>query len=140
LAIGLGLMTAPAAHAKPETPKQKDIRKLLGAMGSGKIGMQVLAQMVAQFKAAMPSVPDKFWADFVKEVNAQELLDLVVPVYDKHLSHAEIQDIAKFYESSAGKKLVSVLPAITQESMAAGQAWGTRIGEKVAARLKKKGY
>ncbi len=32
------------------------------------------------------------------------------------------------------------LPMITQESMIAGQAWEKKIGEKVAERLRERGY
>jgi uncharacterized protein len=139
---GALLLGAAGQAAAAETPKQKDIRKLLLLTGSDKLGTQVLVQMLAQFKA-MPQfkkVPPKFWDDFQKEASVNDLIDLIVPIYDRHLSHPEVKAIIKFYESPSGRKFTSVLPAITQESMVAGQAWGQALGQKIAERMKKKGY
>ena len=116
-----------------------NLRKLLVLMGSGKLGMQVMQQMIGQFKTTMPKVPAKFWADFMKEVRPDDLIDLIVPIYDKHLNQGEVKAIIKFYESPAGKKLTSVLPQITQESMMAGQKWGMALGQKVVKRLQEQG-
>ena len=92
---------APKAPEEEETPKQKDIRKLLLLTGSDKLGAQVLVQMLGQFKQ-MPrfkKVPSKFWDDFQQEASVNDLIDLIVPIYDKHLSHPEVKAIIKFYKS-----------------------------------------
>ncbi len=49
----------------------------------------------------------------------------VIPIYDRHLSHEEIRGLIQFYETPLGRRLVKVLPQIMQESMAAGEEWGT---------------
>jgi hypothetical protein len=36
-----------------------------------------------------------------------------------------------FYESPAGQKVLATLPAITQESMKIGQAWGEQVARRV---------
>jgi len=120
--------------------KQKDIRRLLELSGSGQVGVQVARQMVDSFRTGMPAVPAKFWDDFLKETSADELINLVVPVYDRYLSHDDVKQIIAFYESPTGRKFVSVLPDITRDSMAAGQKWGEQLGQKVMRRLKDKGY
>ena len=61
--------------------------------------------------------------EFRKELSADELVKLIIPLYDKHLTHPEIKELIKFYETEVGKKLISVMPAITAESMQAGQQW-----------------
>ena len=63
-----------------------------------------------------------------------EMIELVVPIYDKYLTHDEIKIIITFYETPVGKKMIAVLPQIMQESMAAGQQWGKEIGERVVER------
>jgi hypothetical protein len=49
----------------------------------------------------------------------------------------------RFYSTDLGKKTIRVMPALMQESMAAGQQWGQALGpqieERVKARLKKEG-
>jgi hypothetical protein len=133
------MLWAPHASAA-ESAKQKDIRKLLELSGSGQIGMQVARQMVESFRTSMPSVPAAFWDDFLKEARGEDLIDLVVPVYDRHLSHDDIKQLIVFYESPTGRKFVSVLPDITRDSMAAGQKWGEQLGQSVMKRLQEKGY
>jgi hypothetical protein len=41
----------------------------------------------------------------------------LVEIYDRHFTEREIKDITKFYESTAGKKLLSVSPEIQRETM-----------------------
>ncbi len=135
-AIGLVCVLAAVGVAgAEETAKQKDIRHLLQATGSGEIGQQVMVQMMQSLKGAFPKVPEKFWSDFMKEVHTDELLDLIVPVYDRNLTHDDIKQLIKFYESPTGKKYVSVLPKITQESMVVGQQWGQQLAQKVIAKM-----
>jgi hypothetical protein len=133
-AIGVICVLSGAVHAE-ETQKQKDIRKLLKITGSGELGTQVMSQMVGNMKKAMPQVPEKFWGDFMKEVRTDELVDLIVPIYDRNLSHDDVKELIKFYESPTGKKFVSVLPKITQESMGVGEKWGRDLAERVIKKL-----
>jgi hypothetical protein len=140
LAIGLATILAGATPAGAQTPKVKDIRRLLILTGSAQLGMQVMNEMMRQFKNAKPGVPEKFWTDFMKKVRVDDLISLIVPIYDKHLSHGEVKDLIAFYGTPTGRKLVRVLPQITQESMGAGQRWGMKLGQQVVEELKRKGY
>ncbi len=137
-AIGIICVLGGAARAE-ETQKQKDIRKLLRITGSGELGTQVMTQMIGNMKKAMPQVPEKFWGDFMKEVHTDELVDLIVPVYDRNLTHDDVKELIRFYESPTGKKFVSVLPKITQESMAVGEKWGRDLAMKVMTKLNQQG-
>jgi len=140
--IGVLCVLGGAARAQsnaqsrpPETQKQKDIRKLLKITGSGELGTQVMGQMIGNMKKAMPQVPEKFWTDFMKEVHTDELVDMIVPVYDRNLTQGDVTELIHFYESPTGKKFVSVLPKITQESMGVGEKWGRDLAMKVMAKL-----
>jgi uncharacterized protein len=130
-----GAVAAQESQKQPETQKQKDIRKLLKITGSGELGTQVMSQMIGSMKKTMPQVPEKFWGDFMKEVHTDELVDLIVPVYDRNLTHDDVKELIRFYESPTGKKFVSVLPKITQESMVVGEKWGRELAMKVVNKL-----
>jgi hypothetical protein len=132
---GAARADSSAGQKPPETQKQKDIRKLLKITGSGELGTQVMSQMIGNMKKAMPQVPEKFWGDFMKEVHTDELIDLIVPVYDRNLSQGDVTELIRFYESPTGKKFVSALPKITQESMGVGEKWGRELAMKVMAKL-----
>jgi hypothetical protein len=140
-----GKATRPApANASPagvkDGKKTASIRKLLELTGSAQIGAQVFNQIIGSMKSSMPNVPERFWRELTQEARTQELINLVIPIYDRHLSQGELDDIIQFYETPSGKKLVAVLPAITQESMDVGQIWGKEIVERVTKKLKEKGY
>lgn len=122
------------AHAQ-ESQKQKDIRKLLKMTGSGELGTQVMTQMIGSMKKMMPNVPEKFWTDFMKEVHTDELVDLIVPIYDRNLTHEDVKELIKFYDSPTGKKFVAVLPKITQESMVVGEKWGRELAQRMLQKL-----
>ncbi|HEX4461745.1 MAG TPA: DUF2059 domain-containing protein [Polyangia bacterium] len=129
-------MMSQTAHAQtPETAKQQDIRRLLKMTGSAELGTQVLTQMLANMKKSLPNVPEAFWADVAKEIHTEELVSLIVPIYDQNLSQEDIRELIKFYGSPTGKKFVSVLPKITEESMAVGQTWGNQLVQKVITKL-----
>lgn len=133
-------MIALAAEADSTAEKQRDIRRLMVLTGAGDLGIQVMDQMLASFKESLPQVPDTFWQEFRKDINANALIDLCVPVYEKHLSHSDIKEMIRFYETPAGKRVVKALPLITQESMLAGQKWGQDIAQKAVEKLQKSGY
>lgn len=120
--------------------KKADIKKLLQLTKSGELGIQAMTQMIGTFKTTMPSVPTKFWEDFMKEIKADDLVNLIVPIYDKHFNHDDIKGLITFYETPMGQKFIQTQPAIAQESMEAGQKWGQELGMKVAQKLKEGGY
>ena len=71
----------------------------------------------------------------MREVHTDELIDLIVPVYDRNLTHDDVKELIRFYQSPTGRKFVSVLPKITQESMVVGEKWGRELAMKVMAKL-----
>jgi hypothetical protein len=141
LALAL-LCAGPAMSQAGNTAKQQDIPKLMELTGAAKVGQQIAAQMIPMFKQGNPQVPQKFWDDVMKEFDAKSMIDLVVPIYDKHLTHDDVKGLIAFYQSPLGRKMTSVMPQIAQESMQVGQQWGMQIAQRVQKRLeeqKKKG-
>jgi hypothetical protein len=119
--------------------KQEKIQQMLELTGAGKLGIQVMNQMMTNFKSTYPKVDQEFWNDFKKEVKAEDIVNLMIPIYDKHYSEKDIEQLILFYKSPIGRKTIAVTPLITQESMVAGQQWGMATGRKVIEKLKEKG-
>jgi len=126
--------------AAPESQKIKNIRKIMELTGSGKLGIQVMQNMISTYKTTYPSVDPSFWNDFMNEVKPETIVDLVVPVYDRNFTDAEIDGMLAFYSSPVGQKMLAKLPVVLQESMEAGKAWGEELGKKVRPKLQQKGY
>jgi hypothetical protein len=56
-----------------------------------------------------------------------EMVDAIVPIYQKHVSKADLAAVTAFYSSPAGQKILKELPAIMSESMQAGGEIGRRV-------------
>lgn len=123
-----------------QTTLEEDIREFLKVSGSAQLGMQVLETMTGQFKQMLPDVPAEFWTETMKEFKPEALANLMIPIYAKHFTQEEIRQLIHFYKTPVGQKLAATLPAVSQESMIAGQKWGQEIGAKVAQKLQEKGY
>lgn len=120
--------------------KNEKIKQLLELTGSGKLGIQMMDQMISSFKNSYSAVNQEFWEDFKKEINPGDIENMILPIYDKYYTETDIDQLIAFYNSPIGKKLIATMPQVMQESVSAGQNWGRKIGEKVLARLKEKGY
>ncbi len=64
-------------------------------------------------------VTGQYMRDTFKAVSIDELLAAIVPVYQRHLTHADLRGIIDFFNSSTGQKYLKEMPAMTAESMQA---------------------
>ena len=122
------------------TKKNEKIKQLLELTGSAKIGVQMMNTMIPQFSKTYPNADKKFWDEFMSEVNTEDMIDIIIPIYEKYYTEEDIDQLIQFYNSPIGKKTVELTPFIMQESMQAGQAWGSELSLKVINKLKQKGY
>jgi uncharacterized protein len=139
----------PAAPAVPPTPaaaaagkidpaKEADIRKLLELVGTKALFVQSMDGMSKSMKPMLTnSLPpgdyreklvDLFFNKFSSKMDVQHLLDLAVPIYDKHFSHQEVRSLIDFYQTPLGQKTVSTLPMLTAELQEEGRKWGESLG------------
>lgn len=138
---------AAPAQSKPAATKNKaganktaDIRTLLTLTQAGEMAVQMMQEMLNSYRQGLPKVPDEFWVGLAKKIKTEDLVDMLVPIYERYLTHSEVVTLIGFFESPVGKKLISVQPSIMKESMQVGQQWGDKIGNEVTAELQKKGY
>lgn len=139
LILAVVLMSGTLAGQSGNT-KEQDIRRLLELTGSADLGDQVLNSLISNFKTNLPDVPDEFWTEFRGKYNGDDLVELVIPIYDRHFTHEDIKGLIVFYESPLGQKITSKLPVISQESMAVGQEWGEQIAREAITTLQERGY
>ncbi|VAW73483.1 FIG01059457: hypothetical protein [hydrothermal vent metagenome] len=129
-------ISAIPVSSMAEPASKESIKKMMVKTGAGKMGVQVMGQMIPALKQMIPDAPEEFWQGIMAEVNADKLIELVIPVYQKHLTEEDIKGINAFYDSPAGKKLIKVQPEIVQESMLIGQKWGEQIAQDVLLKYK----
>lgn len=121
-----------AAMATPAT--KETVLKLIDKTQAAQLGVDTFHQMMSTF-AASGQIPAEMLALFKEEAKADELAELLMPIYQKHLSEEDIQGALEFYETEAGKNMIKTLPAIMLDSAAAGEVWGERISERVMERM-----
>ncbi len=61
--------------------------------------------------------------------------EIFYSLYDEYFSTDELKEIARFYNSSTGRRLLLALPEISQRSMNATREQSAGIGSKVQQRL-----
>jgi hypothetical protein len=113
---------------------KEDILNLFAAMDTQEQVRQVMNQVMAQSRAMSreaikrrhPSITqeeltqmDKESEEIARNFPVNELIEDMVPVYQKHLSKADVDAMIGFYSSPTGKKLLHEMPAITAEGMQA---------------------
>jgi hypothetical protein len=69
-----------------------------------------------------------FFAKFHSKVDLEELLNLVVPIYDKYLSDEDIKGLIEFYSTPLGQKALTVVPKVMAEAQDEGRKWGQNVG------------
>lgn len=88
-----------------------------------------------------PDIPQEFWNGFKDESNANDIVNLLIPIYSKHFEEKEIDELLKFYNTPVGKKLVEKQSLIISESQQVGAKWGEELGNKIVDKiLEKYGY
>jgi len=125
------------------TQYRTSLKKMMQLSGSEAAYKGVMTQMISMFKQQQTGVPEGFWDDFEAEISKDafnKLINLVLPIYQKHLTESDLLGVIAFYETPAGKKFAEKTPLISQESMIAGQEWGKLIGQQVVEKMREKGY
>jgi hypothetical protein len=120
-------------HAEISGEKRKEVEKMLRLTGMEKLMTQMKTQMLGALQKQLSDVPQDFWDRFAQKMDMRDLLEKVIPVYDKHYTLEDLRAVNAFYESPAGQKVLATLPQVMQESMKVGQEWGEQIGKQAAA-------
>jgi|TARA_B100001964_G_C13695643_1_gene363731 hypothetical protein len=131
------LFTIPAYAQRASS---QSIKELLDKTQAGDMGIQVMNQMLPSLKVMVPDAPDNFWREFMAGVNSDDLVEMIIPIYQKYLTEKDISELNKFYSSPVGKKLIRYQPIIMQESMTVGQRWGENIAKEVLKKYKQGNY
>jgi hypothetical protein len=128
---GVGAAQQTAADA-PAT--KEDVQRYLEVMHSREMMTKMMEAMSKPMHQMMHEQylkdKDKLPADFeermtkqvdeyMKNLPMEEMLQAMVPAYQKHLTKGDIDGLVAFYSSPTGQKLIKELPAISAEAMQA---------------------
>ena len=113
----------------------------------------VIISMIEQTKAALMQTNPQLAKD-LEAVGAQlrtefaprrsELMAEAAKLYANRFSEQELKDMAAFYKSPLGRKMIAQEPLVLDEAFNYVQQWAPRVGEEVMnrfrAEMKKKGH
>ena len=109
------------------------VRKLMAVSGS-----DATLKMIPEQILSMIEQQAEIQAMFSEEA-LLSLMDRMVPIYAKYYTQQDMDDLIAFYDTPLGKKLSTVQPQITLESMSVAQQWAAEIGQKVAVKIMQSG-
>jgi len=119
---------ADAAASKEDVQRYLDVMhsremmtKMMDAMS--KPMHQMMHEQYLKDKDKLP--PDfeermnKVMDDYMKNLPIEEMLQAMIPAYQKHFTKGDLDGLVAFYSSPTGQKVIQELPAITAEAMQA---------------------
>jgi len=134
LAFGLAFAQQASSNDSPAT--KEDVEKLFATMHireQMKTMMDLMAKQSKQMsvealKKKLPDISqkdldriDSMMDQMMKNFDLNALIDDMIPVYQHHLTKADISAMAKFYETPTGQKVLHEQPQMTAEAMKAVQ-------------------
>jgi hypothetical protein len=146
-------LPAAAQQAQPSATQVQLARELIESNGSLRALDEIVPnyleqarRMFAQNNPDLTGPLGEVTVSLRKEFEAKrgEVLDGIANAYASRFTEAELKELVAFYKSPTGKKFVTVLPAVLQESFERMQAWSAKLSEemvgRIRAEMRKKGH
>jgi hypothetical protein len=151
LAVLALALLAPFSFAQtPDTPSHDEVLKLMDVLGARKtmksamdgMGDLMARSMLDEMKKKVPNaIPEQeklmselvagMRQDMLSVMNQDDMLELIVPVYQKHLTKQEVKMVTDFYSSPAGQAFVQKIPLVLNEAMQVGADYGRTRQEQL---------
>ncbi len=112
---------------------------MMEVLGSTDRMKAVVDNIIKSQEAESPELIDsEYWQTFKKEeIDYDEFLQMLIPIYKKHFTIEEIESITEFYSSPIGQSMVKKSPLVSAESIQAGNVWGQKVFEKIQMNFNK---
>lgn len=132
-----------SSFAQNDKAYENTLSEMFQVSGSEETFKVAINQILAAYKGQYPQVSAEIWTEMEAEfqkASMDELVVMLAPAYQKHLTQKDLQELIKFYKTPIGTKFAKKTPLLTREAMQVGQQWGMKIGQDFAAKMKAKGY
>lgn len=135
VALGQTNDTSAATPSREDVLKFLDVLRVKPQLTQYFEGVAKQAKLGAEdgFKQKVPDATpqqlaevDRFAETLFKGMPVDEMVDAMVPIYQKHLTKEDIDVILAFYASPVGQKLQREQPAMMQEGMQVGGEIGRK--------------
>lgn len=127
-----------AANAQNNDAKYKEVLKNYMEVSGSNSSFTLVMDQIIRMMAPNES-PEKI-SEITAKVAPQamnNLIDLLAPIYAKHLSLNALEESVKFYNTPAGREIAKSSGAIAVESMQVGQQWGMSLQKMINEAIQK---
>jgi hypothetical protein len=153
--LGIGSLSVcqPAAAQEPSASALAAAKELIIIKGGNNMFDPIVPGVIESAKnTLLPNNPqvgsqlNEVATTLRKEFDGKrtELLDEVARIYARHFTEQELKDLAAFYRTPLGKKVIIEEPAALDQGLRRAQEWANTFSEQVFNRfrteMKKKGY
>jgi uncharacterized protein len=135
IALCFAFISNVLAQSGADAPASKeDVERYLQAMHSHEMMKQMVVAMAQPMHQMVhdqlmkdkdrlpPDFEDrmnKLMDEMMRDMPMDEMLDAMVPTYQKHFTKGDIDALIVFYSSPTGQKVLRELPAVTAEALQA---------------------
>ena len=117
----LALILPVSAQNTNVTDEYKEaLKKIMDFSGTSTTTDDFLQRLSSIMKLNAPKKDEAYWNEFSKnwkEKVENKVFEMYMPVYEKHLTLAELKAVAAFYESPVGKKYKEASLMVMRETM-----------------------
>lgn len=112
-----------AAYAEMEKAMPAMMQAQFTSMIDSDAGLnaQQKKDMHARMERALPAMIDGMWAIMRDPAVLDEMMDQMALMYANNFTTAEINELAAFYRTPVGRKMIATVPKISADSMAMSQ-------------------
>jgi len=111
------------------------LKQLFTATGSKDRLDAIRIQAVGDYHAKYPELSDAFLVQIDQSLSIDSLVTAFEPLYIRHFSLEEIKELASFYKTPLGKKVMNEMPALMTEKNAVAANFYKAIQQRVERQL-----
>jgi uncharacterized protein len=139
-----------AQQSAADAPASKeDIEKYLDTMHARDLAMSTMSAMTKQMHQMIhaqlekqPNLPpdfearmDKTMDDMIKDFPIDDLIQAMIPAYQRHLTKGDVEALTAFYSTPTGQKVLKEMPAMTADAMQSASGVIQKMMAKMQERL-----
>ncbi len=123
-------VAAPAPPAHPMTNAQ--VEEMLKVTDADRMQKQLLTEMMFYVRHKMPPyMPKDVITDLETSLESTKIDDVVMKIYQKHISEQDAAAIIAFDKTPAGQHLIAVMPEIQKETLLASEQAARQVVTRV---------
>ena len=122
---------AQTTAGNSEPASRQDVENLFAMLKLDRMMQVTMTSAAEQMKNNLPElmkqqniqIPqeqlDAMAEDIFRDYPMKEVLDSMIPVYQKHLTKVDVANILAFYQTPTGQKMLNEMPEMSKEAMQA---------------------